>query len=348
MFFLLMLVCPFANPGDRPVPSPLRIGTSASYAPLTFKVNGTFQGVEADLAKAISEILNVKTRVVEMPVEELIPALNDNKIDVIMSGMSVTSERSKLVLFTKPYMKIGQMALIRTADRAQLSRPDALLVKDTKIGVKSGTTGEDFAKAKLPDAVITSFATIDEGIDALGAKDIDIFIHDAPTIWRLLSGNPAMTEARLVGLYRPLTDEYLAWAVRLRDDGLANALNQSLDKMKSDGTLGRIMGKWIPMQVTKYIMWFLSNRDNHLNTTYRKLRGGFYDWLNYKQCVLGLSHRHETLPTHPTSKQSDVYIITDCLLVHRNRSCSPLPAERIGAGVNGGGKCGYQYTTEWR
>lgn len=247
-FFLLALMCQFVNPGDNPIPSPLRIGMSASYAPLTFKADGRFQGVEADLAKAIGEILKVKTHIVEMPVEELIPALDDNKIDVIMSGISVTNERSKLVLFTQPYMKIGQMALIRTADRVQWSRPDALFVKDTKIGVKSSTTGEDFAKAKLPDAIITSFSTIDEGIDALVAKDIDIFIHDAPTIWRL-SGNPAMAEAGLMGLYRPLTEEYLAWAVRLHDNDLAVALNQSLETMKSNGTLGRIMGKWIPIQV---------------------------------------------------------------------------------------------------
>ena len=248
ILLLLVLVCRIANPADDPVPSPLRIGTTAAYAPLTFKADGIFQGVEADMAKAISEIQKVETRVVEMSVEELIPALNDSKIDVIMSGMSVTETRSKLVLFTKPYMKIGQMALIRTADRDRWSQAEALFVEGMKIGVKAGTTGEDFATAELPDAAIESFATTDEGIDALGAKDIDIFIHDAPTIWSL-SGDPAMAEAGLMGLYRPLTDEYLAWAVRLQDHSLADALNKSLDKMKANGTLGRILGKWIPIQV---------------------------------------------------------------------------------------------------
>ena len=77
---------------------------------------------------------------------------------------------------------------------------------------------------------------------------IDIFIHDAPTIWRL-SANTATQKAGLMGLYRPLTDEQLAWAVRLQDGELADALNQSLDRLKNDGTLGRILGKWIPVQV---------------------------------------------------------------------------------------------------
>ena len=246
--FLLVLAFQSANAADKPVPSPLRIGTSASYAPLTFKDEGKLQGVEPDLARAVGENLKVKIDIVEIPWEELIPALKDKRIDVIMSGMSITDERSKRVLFTESYMKIGQMALIRSAELIEWSRPAALLRKGAKIGVKSGTTGETFANSEFPDATITSFSSIEKGTDALVAGNIDIFIHDAPTIWRL-SANAATQKAGLMGLYRPLTDEHLAWAVRLEDKYLADALNQSLDAIKKNGTLGRIMGKWIPIQV---------------------------------------------------------------------------------------------------
>ena len=248
MSLLLALAFQCVNAADKPTPSPLRIGTSASYAPLTFRDAGKFQGVEADLARAVGENLKVKIELVEIPWEELIPALNDNRIDVIMSGMSITEERSKRVLFTDSYMKIGQMALIRSADLIEWSEPTALLRKGARIGVKSGTTGEAFVRSEFPEAAITGFPDIDAGTDALAAKNIDIFIHDAPTIWRL-SASTATQKAGLMGLYRPLTDEYLAWAVRLEDKGLANALNQSLDAIKKNGTLGRVMGKWIPIQV---------------------------------------------------------------------------------------------------
>jgi len=248
MSLLLMLLFQPVNAADNALPSTLRIGTSASYPPLTFKKDGQLQGVEVDLARAVGEDLKVETRVVEMPLEELIAALNDKKIDVIMSGMSVTDERSKRVLFTDPYMKIGQMALIRNADLVQWSQPRALFASGARVGVKTGTTGEAFATTQLPEAVVTSFASIDEGTDALAASKIDIFIHDAPTIWRL-AANTATQKAGLMGLYRPLTDEHLAWAVRLQDKALANALNKSLAALKNDGTLGRVMGKWIPVQV---------------------------------------------------------------------------------------------------
>jgi polar amino acid transport system substrate-binding protein len=245
---LLMLVCQLTQAADYALPSTLRVGTSASYPPLTFKQDGEIKGVEADLAKAIGEDLKVEMRVLEMPWDALIAALNDNRIDIIMSGMSVTEERSERVLFTDSYMKIGQMALIRNADLVRWSQPTALFARGARVGVKTGTTGEAFARAELPDAIITSFASIEEGTDALTADKVDIFIHDAPTIWRL-AANTATQKAGLMGLYRPLTDEYLAWAVRRQDEGLAAALNRSLARLKDDGTLGRILGRWIPVQV---------------------------------------------------------------------------------------------------
>jgi len=246
--FLLMLFMQLAHAADNTVPSTLRIGTSASYPPLTFNSEGKLQGMEIDFATAVGQQLKVKTRMVELPGEELIPALNSGKIDVIMSGMSVTDARSKQVLFTEPYMRIGQMALIRSADLVQWARPTALFSKGARIGVKADTTGEAFAQANLPDADITAFETIEQGTDALVAGNIDIFIHDAPTIWRL-TANTATEKAGLIGLYRPLTEEYLAWAVRKQDTALANALNGALDRLKQDGTLGSLMGKWIPVQV---------------------------------------------------------------------------------------------------
>jgi ABC-type amino acid transport substrate-binding protein len=38
--------------------------------------------------------------------------------------------------------------------------------------------------------------------------------------------------------------------VRKQDQDLATRLNQALDTLKQDGTLKRLEGKWIPVQVT--------------------------------------------------------------------------------------------------
>ena len=246
--FLLLLSSQFVNAAGPGVPPTLKIGTTASYQPLTFKEAGKLQGMEIDMGTAVGQTLKIKTRFVVLPREELIPALESGKIDVIMSGMSVTDQRAAQVLFTNPYMKIGQMALIRYDDLLRWSRPSALFTKGARVGVTTNTTGAAFASNELPDAVITRFDSTDAGVAALEAGNIDIFIHDAPTIWRL-TANTATQKTGLMGLYRPLTNEYLAWAVRKQNTALATALNGALDILKQNGTLNLIMGRWIPVQV---------------------------------------------------------------------------------------------------
>lgn len=245
---LFLCLAPSVSTADDGSASTLRIGTSGEYAPLTFRQDGQLAGLEIDMARAIGKQLQVKTELVELPFEQLIKALRNNKIDIIMSGMSITEERSRKVLFTDPYMEIGQMGMIRIDDLVEWSQPRTLLAKGKKIGVKAGTTGAEFAKQSLPDARVSRFDSIEAATDALSNKQIDIFIHDAPTIWRL-TANFATEKKGLMGLYRPLTQEYLAWAVRKQDGELAVKLNQALQAMRADGRMNNIQGKWIPVQV---------------------------------------------------------------------------------------------------
>ena len=96
------------------------------------------------------------------------------------------------------------------------------------------TTGEMAAKAFFPRAILAPQSTIDGGVTALRKGEIEVFIHDAPTVWRI-AGNP--NEKELQGLYWPLTKEPLAWAVRKDDESLRFALNRELQEWKESGSL---------------------------------------------------------------------------------------------------------------
>lgn len=275
---ILVITVQTTQAADTGLPKTLRVGTSAGYAPLTFKKDGTLTGMEIDLANAVGQQLNVPVQFVELPFEGLIPALTEGKIDVIMSGLSITDERSRQVLFTNPYVPVGQMGLIRVADLAEWSEPNTLYDKhkvislghnditgdrvadpaewtrprtldDKVIGVKQNTTGDRFVSTEFPHVNIERFDSIEAGVEALRAKNIDIFIHDAPTIWRL-SAQYDTWDSGIMGLFRPLTDEELAWAVRPGNTQLAGSLNKALDALKQDGSLETIKTHWIPVQVT--------------------------------------------------------------------------------------------------
>jgi ABC-type amino acid transport substrate-binding protein len=235
------------RPSGTLLKSELRIGISPDYPPLAYK-DGAFGlvGVEVDLANQLGKGLGKKIVFVETPFPELINALLEERVDVIMSGMSVTAERIKLVNFTDSYAPVGQMALIRAKDVALYPNVQVFSNTTQKVGFVQDTTGELAARGLFLQAKIVPQPTIEEGVLALRKEEIDVFIHDAPTIWRI-TGNPS--EQELKGLYWRLTNENLAWAVRKDDEPLRFAINQELTALKESGRLKQILSRWVTLRI---------------------------------------------------------------------------------------------------
>jgi len=224
----------------------LRVGMSADYPPLVFQRDGNIIGIEADNARAVGEIIGRRIAFTNMPFEKLIPALLAGEIDVIMSGFSVTAERSRQVLFTDAYMTVGQMAILHKDKIARFAQPWAIYQPGVRVGVEPGTTGAAFAERELKEAEISFYEDSAAAFAALRADRIDLYVHDAPTSWQLATSRD---NSDLISLYSPMTEEMLAWAVRPADSALAGELNRALSIMKANGTLQYILNRWIPVRV---------------------------------------------------------------------------------------------------
>ena len=225
----------------------LRAGIAPDFPPLCFKQDGTIKGIEADFATKLGE-RGLKVNLTPMAFGELIPALTEGRIDVIMSGMSITERRIQLVDFTVPYMRVGQMALVRKADYDRLRVRDAMDRTTSRVGVIRNTTGEKYARSHLSQAQLVPFDTVDAAVAALRHKQIDFFINDAPIIWSLTS--PLAHNTDLMGLYRPLTNEYIAWAVRRGEagDALREQLNDALLTWQENGQLEAVLDRWVTVR----------------------------------------------------------------------------------------------------
>ena len=88
---------------------------------------------------------------------------------------------------------------------------------------------------------------IEAGVAALREGRIDYFVHDAPTIWRIVGGLKS-DEDELTGLYRPLTDERLAWAVRPDDEALRSQLNALVQRWREEALVDITLDQWIPVR----------------------------------------------------------------------------------------------------
>ena len=220
----------------------LRVGINPNFPPLVFKLNGKITGVEPTLARLLAQALGRPMQYVEMKWEELIPALMAGEIDIIMSGMTRTKAREMRIRFSDPYFKGGLLAAMRADNAEKYSSIQRILETQGDIGVMSGTTSDVFVQRHIPNARRVSIATLNDAAFALKTRRIDLFLADGPAIVWLVSGN----EADLTGLWERLDEEELAWGVRRGDQELLTAINTLLEKWKKDGTLNRVLSRWIP------------------------------------------------------------------------------------------------------
>lgn len=221
----------------------LRVGVSTNSPPLIFKQNNEIVGLEADFAKDLATYLGKSLRFVELKWEDQIQALLDNRIDIIMSGMSITPLREVRVAFTLSYFESGQLALIRRQDAARYSTGLFSFATSEAIGAIKDTTGEYYVESQFGSIKRKLYKNSRAAVKDLINKEIDMFIHDAPMILYLASENESKG---LTVLFALLTKEPLAWAVRKNNTELLKAANKFLQTYNEEGKLNKLIKFWIP------------------------------------------------------------------------------------------------------
>lgn len=228
-------------PPDEKTP-PLRIGVVPNFPPVIFNQQGELAGVEVDLMRRVGRELGRPVKAVVLPQDELIEALLGGRVDVIMSGLSITPARKVRIQFTDSWMSSGLMAMMRIQDAGQFRSKRDIARFNGRIGVVAGTTGHEYVQKNCPAARLVRFSSAADGAIQLQQNTIDLFIDDIPSIlWQ-----SSTHSAELVSLLERLTTEQIAWGVRRGDDELLGKLNGMLRKWKSDGSLDVAILKWIP------------------------------------------------------------------------------------------------------
>jgi polar amino acid transport system substrate-binding protein len=221
----------------------LRVCLEPAYMPfeMTDK-RGAIIGFDPDLAALMAKDLGAaKLDLISTGWDGIIPALITNKCDIIMSGMTITSERKQKVDFSEPYMLIGQTILLRKELADKVKSYKDVNKPEYKIASKLGTTGEIAAKKHIPKAQYFSYETEAEGVMEVVNGRVDAFVYDAP--YNLVA-NVQRGEGKLVFLDQPFTDEPIGWAIVKNDPEFLKAINDFLVKIKQDGSHEKLYQKW--------------------------------------------------------------------------------------------------------
>ncbi len=222
----------------------LRVGITPHFAPMIFKIDKDIMGVEADFAHLLAAELKRELRFVELRWEQQIPALLRGKTDIIMSAMTATKARKVRIAFTETYYTTGLLAAIRTEDATRYDTAEKIMESPANVGVIQGSTSDVFVERSFPRARKIVLAKADDGAFELRRRTIDIFINDAPSIIWLVSENEANLLAR--SLWLPQTEQSYAWGIERGNVVLLDRVNKILNKWKQDGTLTRVLLKWLP------------------------------------------------------------------------------------------------------
>jgi ABC-type amino acid transport substrate-binding protein len=220
----------------------LKVGMSGNQPPMTMaNREGGLMGFDVDLAKALADAMKVKLEIVPMPFGKLMEALEKDEIDMILSGLAITPERTEMVSFVGPYMMSGKSILTKDSVLAKMSGSKEFNRKDLKLLALSNSTSASFVKTVAPEAQLIEVASYDEGVAMIIDGKADALVADMPVCVLSVARYP---EAGLTTLERPLTVEPVGIAVSKDDPQFFNLVDNYLRAYEKTGILGKIREKW--------------------------------------------------------------------------------------------------------
>ncbi len=221
----------------------LRVAISAEREPISFLQNGEFAGYDIELISRIAFDLGMRPEFRNMKFHEMIPSLRAGETDVVISNLSWSEDRAKLIDFSDIYFDNPQRLLVRKEVAARLREAADITeisqLLDRRIGVLSRTILESIARDRLVGAQVVPLQTVTEMSAALATRKIDAFLLDEP-VARALA-------ARIPGIHvldEPVADTLYGYALPPGKEGLRDQIDQELRKMERDGSLGMLQQKW--------------------------------------------------------------------------------------------------------
>jgi len=226
----------------------IRWGTSPGYKPFIFKkADGSLTGFDYEIGDALCEEMNAKCSWVEQAWDGIIPGLKAKNYDAILASMSVTSDRQKIIDFSRTYQNAPSRFVAK--DGADFDDTGDLAGKI--IGVQRGTTHHDLIKAKFPKAEIKPYPSQDEVWLDLTADRIDGTFTSSLVAAGWLAGDDAkgygVTGADFFDT--DILGSGAAIAVRKGEDELREKLSAAIDAIRANGKYQIINARYFDFDI---------------------------------------------------------------------------------------------------
>ena len=220
----------------------LYMATEATFQPYEFYDGDKIVGIDVEIAKAICDKLGYELEVVDTEFDSIIPGIQEGKYDFGMAGMTVTDERKEQVNFSDSYATGVQVVIVK--EGSEITSVDDLFGdKFYTIGTQSGTTGFLYATWDIADeglGTVNDYKKTTDAAQALVNGQIDCVLLDNEPAKAIVANNEGL---------KILDTEYAVedYAIALAKENaeLLNVMNNALKELIADGTVNKIVTKYI-------------------------------------------------------------------------------------------------------
>ncbi|MBQ2380439.1 MAG: ABC transporter substrate-binding protein/permease [Akkermansia sp.] len=226
---LIMTGCDSKDESQQPT---YVVAMEATFPPYEFYKGGEIAGIDVDILKEIGRRKGVNFKLEDMAFDSIITAVQTGKVDLVVSGLTVTQDRQRMVDFTRPYSGARQV-LIAPKNAPIYSKED---LAKLRLGVQHGSSGDVFVTENIREP--ERFTNGALAVSAMNAGKLDAVVLDNAPAENHVAGSPELTIQPTA-----LVEEEYAMAVRKGNTALLNMLNAALIDLEADGTLKAIIDR---------------------------------------------------------------------------------------------------------
>ena len=219
----------------------LIMSTNAAFPPYEMVADdGSFEGIDVEIAGAIAKKLGVELVVDDMDFDAALLAVQQGKSDIVMAGVSVTDDRLLVMDFSDSYATGVQVVIVKEGSDVTMDN-----LGEKMIGCQRGTTGYIYA-SDTPENVgygedhVTAYDNGASAVQALLNGQVDCVIIDSAPAQEYVAANTGLT--LLEGNW---VEEQYAIGMNKGNTELVEAVNKALAELTADGTVQSIIDKYI-------------------------------------------------------------------------------------------------------
>lgn len=230
--------------------APLRVVTEENYFPFSYRqADGLLVGFDVDISKALCVRLKKECVITAMPFNDIIPAAQAGKVDLIVAGLAKSAAREQQLAFVAPYYR-SRTAIVGKAG-THFGKVSAETMRGKRIATQEGTVQQQYVQQQFGTiATIIPTVTVHDGFLLLQKGAADVFFADSLVCMALLIKEEAMDldyVAEPLGTDHESSQAFIA--IPLGRDDFLQQVREAFSSLRSSNEFYTINQKYFPFSI---------------------------------------------------------------------------------------------------